>query len=136
MPLAPEAVRDLIGRPATWPEWQSEIVETTGPETVTEGDSVMGRATMLGFHVMGRADIGPTTPRTLVQDVVVGIGMTVRYEVTPDGNGTVVTHELTCEMPGGAAGRVLSFLLKRRLRSMQKQLLEDLSARGESRHDG
>ena len=43
----------VIVDPATWPEWQSEIVETIGDAPLGEGDRVEGRAELLGFEVNG-----------------------------------------------------------------------------------
>jgi polyketide cyclase/dehydrase/lipid transport protein len=126
--LAPDALLDLLTSPATWPQWQSEILGTSGPGKVSAGDVVVGRATMLGFHVIGRAQIEEVTPSSLRQDVIVGIPMSVRYEVDPQSTGSVVTHHLTCELPAGMAGRVLSFFLARRLRRMQARLLDQLAA--------
>ena len=38
-----------------WPAWQPEIVSTSGPTGVGEGDVVAGSAQMLGFGVDGRS---------------------------------------------------------------------------------
>jgi len=128
----PERILDIIKRPATWPSWQSEIVSTTGPRVLErEGDVVIGRAEMLGFKVDGQSVATTIEPRRFVEDVVVGVGMTVTYDVAPSGDGATVTHRLTSQLPRGALGRVLSFFLKRRFRKMQRDLLRALVAQAE-----
>lgn len=121
----------IITDPATWPRWQSEILETTGPSPLFEGDQVEGRATLLGFAVDGRSSTMTATGTTFVEDVIVGVRMRVEYEVQESGGSTRVTRRLTASLPGGFSGRALSFLLKRRLKGMQKGVLEALVAQAE-----
>ncbi len=129
---APERVLDIIKRPSTWPRWQSEIVSTSGPRVLEcEGDVVIGRAEMLGFKVDGQSVATTIEPHRFVEDVVVGVGMTVTYEVVPSADGATITHRLTSELPRGPLGRVLSFFLKRRFRKMQRNLLSALVAQAE-----
>ena len=122
------AVMDKVRRPSTWPEWQSEIVTTEGPDEVGVGDQVNGEARMLGFAVAGRADIAAVDETSLQEDVIVGIRMRVGYELTRDGDAWRLTHRLTADLPRGLSGRVLSFFLTRRLRRMQRELLRNLPA--------
>ncbi len=118
--------------PRTWPRWQSEIVSTSGPRVLErEGDVVVGRAEMLGFKVDGQSVATSIEPHRFVEDVVVGVGMTVTYEAVSSGNGATVTHRLTSQLPRGPLGRVLSFFLKRRFRKMQRDLLRALVAQAE-----
>lgn len=114
--------------PATWPAWQSEITRAEGPAPLQEGDHVIGDANMLGFAVGGRADVVAAGDGEVEHDVIVGIRMNVRYTLEPAGDGWVLTHRLIAELPRGLSGRVLSVFLKRRLRRMQKKLLDDLAA--------
>lgn len=123
-------VADRIRRPATWHEWQPEIGSARGPELLGRGDHVTGTARMLGFAVVGRADVVAADDHCLEQDVVVGIGMRVSYRVEPAPGGCKLVHTLTADLPGGVAGRVLSFFLVRRLRGMQRAVLENLAAEG------
>lgn len=123
---------EILGQlavPATWPEWQSEIVSTSGPERVRVGDVVSGKASMLGFEVDGRATAAEVSDEAIEQDVFVGVRMRVRYVLTPTPEGIRITHRLTADLPSGFAGRFLSFFLRRRLRSMQQDLLENLVQR-------
>ena len=121
-----DAMMKVITDPSTWPKWQSEIIETQGPTPLTENDEVEGRATLLGFTVSGRSSTVTATSSTFVEDVIVGVRMRVEYEVRETSAGTVVTRRLTAVLPGGFSGRALSFLLKRRLKAMQKGVLEAL----------
>ena len=127
----PTSLMRVLTDPSTWPEWQSEIVETDGPQPLKEGDAVEGRAELLGFVVNGRSSTVTATGSTFVEDVIVGVHMRVEYEVRERGGGSVVTRRLTASLPGGVFGRVLSFFLKRRLKAMQKGLLEALVAQAE-----
>ncbi len=126
---------DQVGRvlrhPATWPEWQSEIIETTGPEPLEQGDEVEGRAKLLGFEVDGRSKTVEAGARSFQEDVIVGVRMRVTYEVAEAPTGVTVTRRLTAFLPGGLSGRVLSFFLKRRLKAMQRGVLEALVAQAE-----
>jgi hypothetical protein len=122
-----EAALAKLRDPATWPEWQSEILRAEGPAPLQTGDHVAGDARMLGFTVGGRADLGRVTNEIVEHEVIVGIRMNVRYTIEPAGKGWILTHRLSAELPGGLAGRVLSLFLKRRLRRMQSTLLEDLT---------
>ena len=124
---SPQGVLDRIRRPSTWPEWQSEIVTTEGPDELRVGDHVTGDAHMLGFLVGGRADVASVDDTGLQQDVIVGIRMKVAYSIARDANGWTVTHRLLADLPGGPWGRVLSFFLARRLRKMQRELLSTLA---------
>ena len=119
---------DRITAPATWPEWQPEILRTDGPSHVGAGDVVSGNASMLGFEVAGRATIDHVDERTVEHDVIVGIRMRVSYDVTRGDNGTTVTHRLSTELPSGLLGRMLSVFLKPRLRAMQRELLDNLAS--------
>ena len=123
---APE-VLGYARRPSTWPQWQSEIVDASGPEILSEGDVVDGAARLLGFNVTGRSTTVAVTEDLFVEDVIVGVRMKISYGVTPHGKGSIITHRMEADLPTGLAGSVLSILLARRLRKMQKNLLNALS---------
>ncbi|MBW3594050.1 MAG: SRPBCC family protein [Actinobacteria bacterium] len=126
-----DAVMKIITDPATWPEWQSEILETKGPIPLSTGAVVEGRATLLGFIVDGRSSTVTATGSSYVEDVIVGVRMRVRYEVRDTAEGVTVTRRLSASLPGGFSGRALSFLLKRRLKAMQEGVLDALIAQAE-----
>ena len=127
----PERIVSVLRDPSTWPEWQSEIVTTDGPARLESGDEVEGRAKLLGFEVDGRSHTVDASATSFIEDVVVGVRMRVEYEVTPGPQGATVTRRLTTFLPGGFSGRVLSFFLKRRLKAMQRGVLEALIAQAE-----
>ncbi|MGH2753848.1 MAG: SRPBCC family protein [Actinomycetota bacterium] len=129
---APDVLMKVITDPRTWPQWQSEILETDGLVPLEEGDDVEGRARLLGFVVSGRSSTVTATGSRFVEDVIVGVHMRVEYELRETAQGTRVTRRLTAALPGGFSGRVLSFLLKRRLKAMQKGVLEGLVAQAEA----
>lgn len=128
---APEQVLNRILRPATWPEWQSEILSVEGPERVHEDAVVRGDARLLGFNVEGHSTSLEVTDNSYLEDVIVGVRMRVRYTVTGEGEGSRVTHHLVSDLPTGIAGSVLSVFLKWRLRKMQRMLLADLVKQSE-----
>jgi hypothetical protein len=128
----PEALLDTILAPATWPKWQSEILTIDGRERISSGDVVSGQARLLGFEVDGASTAIEVEDSSYEQDVIVGVRMRVRYEIRPSSNGAVVTHRLVSDLPAGLSGRVLSFFLARRLKRMQRDLLEGLAAQTES----
>ena len=129
---SPDAVLARILDPATWPAWQTEIV-TAGPSgPLREGDTVEGAARLLGFVVEGQSSAVSVRPDSFEEDVIVGVRMHVRYEVEASDEGTRVTRQLSARLPRGPAGRLLSFFLKRRLRSMQAGVLDGLVSQAES----
>jgi hypothetical protein len=87
---------------------------------------------LLGFEVDGASTAIEVEDSSYEQDVIVGVRMRVRYEISPSSSGAVVTHSLVSELPAGLSGRILSFFLTRRLRRMQRDLLEGLAAQTES----
>lgn len=128
----PAAVMDLVLDPKTWPRWQPEIVSTDGPSPLNEGDDVYGHASMLGFRVEGHSKSVKVAGDYYEEDVLVGVRMRVVYEVGRDGAGNaVVTRTLSALLPGGVAGRILSFFLKRRLTRMQNGVVEELVRQAE-----
>ena len=129
---SPDALLRQIVDPATWPSWQPEIISTGPPGPLRPGDTVEGRARLLGFAVEGRSSAVSVTPDSFEEDVIVGVRMRVRYEVEASGNETRITRHLSAHLPRGVAGRVLSFFLKRRLRSMQMGVLDGLVRQAES----
>lgn len=128
------AVVDQLLRPSTWPVWQAEIVSATGPERIGAGDVVQGRAEMMGFRVSGQSVADQVRDGVVREQVVVGVGMQITYEVEEVGGETRITHRLVARLPEGPMGRILSFFLRRRLRAMQKALLERLPEAAESDH--
>jgi len=129
--VAPEVALARISAPETWPEWQSEILSTEPVQGAEARNLVHGKARLLGFDVHGRSlTVGSGTGR-FEQDVVVGVRMSVTYEVEPRSTGCSVVHHLEADLPGGLAGRILSVLLARRLRKMQVDLLSRLKAQAE-----
>lgn len=130
----PGALLDLVRDPKTWPRWQPEIVSTEGPAPLEEGDDVYGHASMLGFRVEGHSKTVGVSGDAYEEDVVVGVRMRILYEVGRDDDGkTVVTRRLSTLLPGGLAGRVLSFFLKRRLTRMQDGVVDELVRQAEGR---
>ena len=126
-----DQVVKVLTDPSTWPAWQSEIIATQGPARLEESDEVEGRARLLGFEVDGRSKTMRSTPTSFVEDVIVGVRMRVEYDIAETPSGATVTRRLTAFLPGGFSGRVLSFLLKRRLKAMEKGALEALVAYAE-----
>jgi hypothetical protein len=128
----PSDVMELLLDPSSWPGWQPEILESRGPAPLERGDVVSGSARMLGFvGVKGRSAAVDVGGDRFEEDVVVGIGMRVRYEVEGDGDGAVVTHRLESDLPTGVAGRLLSLVLRRRLKRLQRTALERLVTQSE-----
>jgi hypothetical protein len=128
----PEVLLNTILAPATWPKWQSEILTTTGNERLSTGDVVSGEARLLGFEVDGSSTAIEIEDSSYEQDVIVGVKMRVRYDISPSSNGAVVKHRLASDLPAGVSGRILSFFLTRRLKKMQRDLLKGLAAQTES----
>lgn len=124
-------IRHLLDS-SRWPEWQPEIVATIGPERVRVGDVVRGHAELLGFGVAGRAAIEEVPEDGLVEDVLVGVRMRVSYQVDQRRDGCLVRATIVTEAPTGISGRVLGFLLRRRLRRMQITALDRLARLAEA----
>ena len=129
---SPDVLLDRILTPATWPEWQSEIIRVEGPDVVTEGDTITGDARLVGFKVQGRSDAKVVDDNTFEEDVIVGVRMLVRYEVKPSPTGAVLTRSLEADLPGGPSGWLLSLALRAKLRKMQRRLLRELIAQAEA----
>lgn len=121
----------LLIDPATWPRWQGEIVESSGPAPLGDGDVVAGRARMMGFDVDGQSVARSVTGDSYEQTAVVGVGMRITYSLLETSEGVRVTHRLESQLPSGMWGRVLSFFLKKRLRKMQRGLLAALKDQAE-----
>jgi hypothetical protein len=122
----------LVRDPKTWPRWQPEILSTEGPDRLEAGDDVYGHASMLGFRVEGHSKTVSAGEDVYEEDVVVGVRMRITYDVRRDAAGrTVVTRRLTALMPGGIAGRLLAFFLKRRLTAMQNGVVGELVRQAE-----
>ena len=130
---SPDAVIRQLLDASRWPRWQPEIVATVGPERVQVGDVVSGHADLLGFGVAGQAAIEEVPDDGLVEDVLVGVRMRVSYQVEPRGNECLVRATIVTEAPTGISGRVLGFLLRRRLRRMQRTALDHLTRLAEAR---
>ena len=125
-------VMALVRDPKTWPRWQPEIVSTEGPAPLQEDDDVYGHAAMLGFLVEGHSKTVAVRGDSYEEDVIVGVRMRIVYEAVPDEQGnTRVTRKLSANLPGGAAGRLLSFFLRRRLTRMQKGVVDELVRQAE-----
>lgn len=129
---SPGRVMEQILDSGRWPSWQPEISETRGSNKLVGGDVVTGDASMLGFDVSGHATVEDVSISLFDEDVIVGVRMRIRYEVTVRGDGCTVTAKLTAYLPRGAAGRVLSLFLKRRLRWMQRTAIENLVRQAEA----
>jgi hypothetical protein len=117
---------------STWPEWQPEILSVEGPSRLERGDVVRGSARMLGFGVDGHSTVTEAGDGGFTEDVVVGVRMRVTYEVRAAENGAMVVQRLSAELPDGFSGRLLSLLLRPRLRRMQRVALEQLVRRAET----
>lgn len=124
-------IRQLLDA-SRWPRWQPEIVATVGPQRVHVGDIVRGHADLLGFGVAGQAAIEEVPDDGLVEDVLVGVRMRVTYQVEPRGADSLVRATIVTEAPTGISGRVLGFLLRRRLRRMQRTALDRLTRLAEA----
>ena len=129
---SPDALIKRVLDPGAWPEWQPEILSTDGSGLLAEGDVVRGQARMLGFDVQGHSTATEVGPNTFEEDVVVGVRMRVRYEVKSQGDGAVITQHLTVDMPRGFSGRMLSLLLRWRLKRMQRAALANLASQAEA----
>lgn len=125
---AVETVMAKIRDATSWPRWQSEIRSVSGPRKIEVGDEVTGEARFAGFDVEGVSLARKVDDTVFVEDVTVGVRMQIFYEVSRSGSATVIRHRLEANLPGGPLGSVLSLLLKRRLRKMQKRLLRRLGA--------
>ena len=128
---SPAEVMGKVLDPHTWPLWQPEIDSASGPAPLAPGDVVRGHAHLLGFHVQGLSTAIGVEDHAFEEDVIVGVRLRVRYEVARAGDQTVVTRRVRSELPGGLSGRVLSFFLARRLKRMQRNVVEGLVAEAE-----
>lgn len=126
-------VMDYIRTPRTWPRWQSEITRIDGPDRIEENDAVTGHARLVGFHVQGRSDAVSVSNDLFAEDVIVGVRMRVTYRLEGTAHGrTTIKRTLEVDLPRGPSGRVLSLILRGKLRRMQRRLLKELAAQVEA----
>lgn len=123
----PEAVMDMVRDPRTWPRWQSEIETTSGPTPVQAGDDVTGYARMAGFLVEGRSATLEASDTHLIEHAIVGVGMRITYRVERTASGSRIIRTLDSMLPGGVLGTPIAWMLRWRLKKMQKDLLAALS---------
>jgi carbon monoxide dehydrogenase subunit G len=123
----PEAVVTEILDATRWPRWQSEIRSIEGPQRIQEGDEISGDARLVGFDVEGVSRALEVGDGTFVEDVIVGVRMKVAYRISENGGRTVIRRRLEANLPGGVLGRLLTEVLKRKLRGMQKEVLANLA---------
>jgi hypothetical protein len=116
----------------TWPDWQSEIVSVEDRGPLATGEVARGEADLLGFEVHGHSTATDVSVSRFEEDVVVGVRMRICYEVRPDGWGSVVTHSLVADLPGGVCGSVLAVVLRWRLRRLQRTALAGLARQSEA----
>lgn len=127
----PARILELITSPATWPTWQPEILETSGPERLETGSIVDGRASMMGFEVDGKNATLSLSSERVEHHAVVGVGMRITYEIETTPEGSKLTHRLDSNLPSGPLGSLLSFFLRARLRKMQREVVKNLARQAE-----
>ncbi len=103
-----------------------------GPDRLEPGDVAEARARMLGFHVEGKSTTLEVLPGAFVEDIVVGVRLRIRYDVTPEDGGVVVRHRLDALLPTGPMGRLLSLFMFWSLKRMQRRSLQALAAQSEA----
>ncbi len=123
-----EAVMSVVRDPSTWPQWQSEIETTNGSSPLEAGDDVTGYARMSGFLVEGRSTTLEVSDKELVEHAIVGVGMRITYRVEPTDSGSRIIRTLDATLPGGLLGTPVAWMLRWRLRKMQKDVLAKLSS--------
>lgn len=96
------------------------------------GDVARGEADLLGFEVHGHSTATAVGETRFEEDVIVGIRMRICYEVRPNGPGTLITHNLVADLPGGVCGGILALFLRWRLRRLQRTALEGLASQSEA----
>jgi Polyketide cyclase / dehydrase and lipid transport len=116
----------------TWPDWQPEIVSVEDRGRLAPGEVARGAADLLGFKVHGHSTATEVAARCFEEDVVVGVRMKICYEVEPRGAGSLVTHSLVADLPGGTCGGVLALVLRWRLRRLQRTALAGLTRQSEA----
>jgi hypothetical protein len=123
-----DAVMTEILDATRWPTWQSEIQSISGPPRIQAGDEITGDARLVGFDVEGVSQALEAGDGKFVENVIVGVRMRVAYEISENGGRTIIKRRLEANLPGGVLGRMLTAVLKRKLRRMQKDVLESLAA--------
>ena len=129
--VSSEAVMTQILDPTTWPRWQSEIHSISGPPSIQKGDEIRGDARLVGFDVEGVSHALEAGESRFVEEVWVGVRMQVEYQISESDGRTVIRRRLEADLPGGVLGRLLTVVLKRKLRTMQKDVLASLAQASE-----
>lgn len=123
---------DVIAEVSARPGWMTELARVDAPPgPAREGDQFEGEATLLGHRFIGRSEVTASAPgERLEERVVIGARFTSTWEVVDGADGrTVVRHVLAVEFPRGPLGWLGRWVLRSRLRRMQRASLTELAAR-------
>jgi len=122
---------DLSSRP----DWLAELRRVDAPPgPASAGTRFTGESSLLFHDFIGVSEVVTAEPgRQLEERVVLGAGMTSRWTLASDGDGTTrVTHVIDIDFPSGPFGRIERWVLRRRLAQLQRRSLAALD--GAARH--
>lgn len=129
VPGEPDDVYGIVADVARRPEWLRELRHVVAPAgPVTEGVRFEGQSSLLLHDFIGTSDVVRAEPgRALVEQVVLGARFTSAWTFEAAPGGTLVTHHVDIDFPGGPLGRLERWVLRRRLSVMQRASLEALA---------
>ena len=123
-------VYDVIADVRSRPAWMTELQRVDAePGPAAPGDRFDGEAALLKHRFIGRSEVTGAVPgQWLEERVVIGARFTSRWEVVAGEGGTVIRHHLDVEFPRGPLGWLGRWILRSRLRRMQRSSLRQLAA--------
>jgi uncharacterized protein YndB with AHSA1/START domain len=128
----PDAVYALVADVGRRTEWLAELRRIDAPPgPVGEGTRFTGQSSLLWHDFVGTSEVVRAEPgQALAEEVFLGARFTSEWEFTPspDGRGTVVRHCVSIDFPNGPLGRLERWVLRRRMRTLQRTSLTALAS--------
>ena len=121
-----EDVFDLVADVGRRPEWLGELDVVISPdEPAHVGTRFVGRTRIFWHEFLGASEITRSERgRGLAEEIYLGAHLTSEWTFTATGEGhTEVRHRIAIDYPNGLFGRFERWIVRRRLRALQRRSL-------------
>ena len=125
----PGAVYAVLADVAARPTWLPELLRVDAPPGPGAlGTRFTGETALLGHRFIGASEVvGAEAGRMLAEEVYLGARMRSTWTLEPAPEGTRVVHRIEIDFPAGPFGRVERWVLRRRLKRLQRRSLAALA---------